>query len=289
MKNMADRPISIKTLVTKVKLNHDMKPQEEKKSVQQFWDMTPCGTGDINIELATLKYFEAISERRNKLEPFIAGYAQFNRWTGKRVLELGCGAGSDLLRFAKAGASTTGVDLSPRSASLTKTRLRLYNYQGNVLIADAEQLPFKTDSFDLAYSWGVLHHTPDTEQAIKEVYRVTKPGGEICIMLYHRHSLVALQMYLMYGLFAFKPLRSVEDILANHHESPGTKVYTVTEVRRMFSSFERLRIDIQPTPYDLRCGRDRYLPGWIHKLVPKCLGWFLIIRGRKLTKGARSY
>jgi SAM-dependent methyltransferase len=149
----------IKIPVTKVKLNHDMMSQKEKESVQQFWDTTPCGTGNINIEPETLKYFEAISERRNKLEPFIADYAQFDRWAGKRVMELGCGAGSDLLRFAKAGARTTGIDLSPRSTSLAKTRLRIYNCQGNVLIADAEQLPFKTDSFDLVYSWGscIIH------------------------------------------------------------------------------------------------------------------------------------
>ena len=251
------------------------------KTVQQFWDTTPCGTGNINIEPETLKYFEAISERRNKLEPFISDYAQFDRWAGKRVLELGCGVGSDLLRFAKAGAHTTGIDLSPHSASLTKTRLRLYNCQGDALIADAEQLPFKTDSFDLVYSWGVLHHTPDTQKAIKEVCRVTRPGGEICIMLYHRHSLVALQLYLMYGLFAFKPLRSLKDILANHHESPGTKAYTVAEAQQMFSVFKDVKIKVRLTPYDLRYGRDRYLPKWVGKFIPQRLGWFMVIRGQK--------
>jgi len=281
MKNMVDRLMLTKIPVTKVKLNHDMMAQKEKKSVQQFWNATPCGTGNINIEPETLEYFEAISERRNKLEPFIADYAQFNRWAGKRVLEVGCGAGSDLLRFAKAGARATGIDLSPRSASLAKTRLRLYNCQGDALIADAEQLPFKTDSFDLVYSWGVLHHTPDTQQAIKEVCRVTRPGGEICIMLYHRHSLVALQLYLMYGLFAFKPLRSLKDILANHHESPGTKAYTVAEAQQMFSVFKDVKLKVRLTPYDLRYGRDRYLPKWVGNLVPKRLGWFLVIRGQK--------
>jgi SAM-dependent methyltransferase len=281
MKNMVDCLMLTKIPVIKVKLNHDMMSQEEKKSVQQFWDTTPCGTGDINIEPETLKYFEAVSERRNKLEPFIADYAQFDRWAGKRVLEVGCGAGSDLLRFAEAGARATGIDLSPRSASLTKTRLRLYNCQGNVLIADAERLPFKTDSFDLVYSWGVLHHTPDTEQSIKEVYRVTRLGGKICVMLYHRHSLVALQMYLMYGLFAFKPLRSLKDILDKHHESPGTKAYTVAEAQQMFSVFKDVKIKVRITSYDLRYGRDRYLPEWVGNLVPKRLGWFLVIRGQK--------
>ncbi len=256
-------------------------PQKEKESVQQFWDTTPCGTGDINIEPETLEYFEAISEKRNKLEPFIADYAQFNRWEGKGVLEVGCGAGSDLLRFAKAGSLITGVDLSSHSASLAKTRLRFYNCQGNVLIADAEQLPFKAGSFDLVYSWGVLHHTPDTEQAIKEVYRVTRTGGEVCIMLYHRHSLVALQMYLRYGLFAFKPLRSLKDILAKHHESPGTKAYTAVETRKMFSAFEDVKIKFRLTPYDLRYKRDGYFPSWVGKFIPQRLGWFMVIRGRK--------
>jgi SAM-dependent methyltransferase len=281
MKNMVGHLQLIKTPVTKVKLNHDMMSKKEKKSVQQFWDATPCGTGDINIEPETFEYFEAISEKRNKLEPFIADYAQFEKWVGKKILEVGCGAGTDLLRFAQAGAYTVGIDLSPKSVSLSRLRLRVYNCAGNALIADAEQLPFKTDSFDLVYSWGVLHHTPNTEQAIKEVYRVTKPGGEICIMLYNRHSLVALQMYLMYGLFAFKPLRDLKDILAHHHESPGTKAYTVIEVQEMFAAFQQLKVDIRLTTYDLRYGRDKHLPKWVGNLVPKRLGWFLVIRGQK--------
>ena len=263
--------------------------EKEKVSVQRFWDDTPCGTGNIAYSVGTLEYFEEIAAKRNQLEPFIVDYAQFPRWTDKKVLEVGCGAGSDLLRFAQAGAKTTGIDLSPSSASLANSRLRLYICQGDTLVTDTENLPFKSNTFDLVYSWGVLHHTPDTERAIKEVYRVTKPGGEVCIMLYHRHSLVSLQMYLRYGLFVFRPLRSLKDILAKHHESPGTKAYTKVEVRQMFSAFDGLKVDIQLTPYDLRYGKDKYLPKWVHKLTPKRLGWFIIIRGQKPTKQVRGY
>ncbi len=85
----------------------------------------------------------------------------------------------------------------------------------------------------------------------------------------------------MYGLFAFKPLRSLKDILARHHESPGTKAYTEAEVRQMFSAFKDVKIKVRLTPYDLRYGRDRYLPKWVGNLVPKHLGWFLVIRGQK--------
>jgi ubiquinone/menaquinone biosynthesis C-methylase UbiE len=215
------------------------------------------------------------------LEPFIADYAQFDRWAGKKVLEVGCGVGSDLVRFARAGAQVVGIDLSPKSVFLARSRLQAYNCRGDVLVADAETLPFEDDEFELTYSWGVLHHTPNPERAIGEIYRVTKPGGEICIMLYHRHSLVALQLYLLFGLFALRPRRSLKDIIANHHESQGTKAYTVAEAQQMFSAFKDLEIEVHLTPYDLRYKRDRYLPRWVGRLIPQRLGWFMIIRGRK--------
>ncbi|MEE9400039.1 MAG: class I SAM-dependent methyltransferase [Dehalococcoidales bacterium] len=261
----------------------NLKPtiRKEKESVRQYWDKTPCGTGNIPYPDGSLEYFEAIAEKRYRLEPFIGEYAQFDRWAGKKMLEVGCGAGTDLLRFARAGAQAVGIDLSPKSAFLAKSRLSAYNCQADVLVADAENLPFKGDEFELIYSWGVLHHTPNPERVIREIYRVTKSGGEICIMLYHRHSLVAWQLYLLFGVLALRPYRSLKDILANHHESPGTKAYTVAEARQMFSAFKELDIRVRLTPYDLRYKRNRYLPRWVGKLVPKRLGWFIVIKGRK--------
>ena len=255
--------------------------QKDKESVKQYWDNTPCGTGGITYPEGSPEYYEAIAERKKQLEPYVAEYAQFDKWAGKRILEVGCGTGTDLLQFAEAGAHTVGVDLSPKSAFIAKSRLRTYNCQGEILIADAENIPFKTDEFDLTYSWGVLHHTPNPEQAIREIYRVTKSGGEICVMLYHRRSLVALQLYLLFGVCALKPFRSLKDIIANHHESPGTKAYFVTETRQMFSAFERLEIKTRLTSYDLRYKRDGYLPRWVGKLIPQRLGWFMVVRGRK--------
>jgi len=261
----------------------NLKPmrQKEKESVKQYWDNMPCGTGNITYPEGSLEYFEAIAEKRNRLEPFIVEYAQFNRWAGKKVLEVGCGVGSDLLRFAQAGAHVVGIDLSPKSAFLAKSRLHTYNCRGDVFVADAENLPFEKDEFELTYSWGVLHHTPNPERAIREIYRVTKSGGEICIMLYHRHSLVALQLYLLFGVLAFRPFQGLGDIIANHHESPGTKAYSVAEARQIFSAFRELEIMVRLTPYDLRYKRDKYLPRWAGKLIPQRLGWFMVIRGRK--------
>ena len=132
-----------------------------KESVRRYWDGSPCGTDGITYPEGSLEYFKAVADNRYKLEPFIAEYAQFDRWAGNEILEVGCGAGTDLLRFAQAGAHVVGIDLSPRSASLAKSRLKAYNCQGETMVSDAENLPLKSNKIDLTYSWGVLHHTPN--------------------------------------------------------------------------------------------------------------------------------
>lgn len=252
-----------------------------KELVKQYWDNEPCGTRDIPYPVGSLAYYEAIAERRDRLEPFIAEYDQFDKWKDKKVLEVGCGVGSDLIKFAQAGADITGMDFSPRSVFLAKERLELYKCSGKVDEGDAENLPYNDGVCDFVFSWGCLHHTPNLEKAISEIHRVTKSGGKICVMLYNRHSIVALQMYLLFGLFKLRPSRSVADILANHHESLGTKAYTVVEVKQMFSAFRNLRIDTRITSYDLRYGRDRYLPIWIGRVIPQRFGWNIIVRGQK--------
>lgn len=253
----------------------------DKTLITQYWDGEPCGTRDIPYPIGSLGYFEAIAERRDRLEPFIPQCAQFKKWKGKKVLEVGCGVGSDLIRFAQAGADVVGIDLSTRSVLLAGERLRLYKYMGTVVEADAENIPYRDDTFDFVYSFGVLHHASDIEMCISEIYRVLKPGGEVCIMLYHRRSIVALQMYLLFGLLRFRPFRSIDDILASHHESIGTKAYRVEEARQLFFKFSGLRIYTHITSYDLRYWRDRYLPMWVSRIIPKCFGWNIIVRGIK--------
>ena len=118
--------------------------------------------------------------------PRVMGFGKFR---GARLLEIGCGMGTDLLQFARGGARCTGVDLTPRSVEITRHRFRLYGMDGAFMIADGERLPFASESFDVVYSNGVLHQTPDTADAIREVHRVLRPGGVARVMLYHRNSL----------------------------------------------------------------------------------------------------
>jgi len=251
-----------------------------KNNIQKFWNTKPCGTfGDISGE--NKEYFDKIKNRRYRLEPFILDIAKFGDYRGKSVLEIGCGIGMDGIEFAKNGAVYTGVDLSDQSIRLCKKHFELFNQTGNILNLDAESLPFEDNSFDLVYSWGVLHHIPDMQKSINEVYRVLKPGGKITLMIYNKYSLVGLQLYLVYGLLKFKLFEKFNNLYFNHHESVGTKAFTDKETLEMFKSFSNLKVYNIVTPYDVRVTRNRFLPRFFQKLVPSRFGFFKIIIGNK--------
>ena len=163
-----------------------------KDQVREFWDADPCGYAHGEAEEGTPEFYAQIERRRHELEPFIADYADFTGTQGKRVLEIGVGMGTDFIQFVRAGAVATGVDLTPRSIELVRRRVELEGLEAELRTADAETLPFEDGTFDRVYSWGVLHHTPDTGRAVREAMRVAKPGGELCVMLYGRRSWVAL-------------------------------------------------------------------------------------------------
>jgi ubiquinone/menaquinone biosynthesis C-methylase UbiE len=255
--------------------------QELKKQIKEFWDKVPCGTGGILYPEGTKEYFEAVAQNRFKKEFWIADFVNFERWNGKNVLEIGCGAGSDLVKFAERGADITGIDLSTKSIELTLKRLEVYGLNGKAIEADTENLPFGDNTFDCVASIGVLHHTTDMAKAISEVRRVLKPNGEIRIMLYHKPSIVCLQMWVLFGLLKGNPFKNIDDIFYNNHESVGTKVLTVKETQELFKDFKDLDIKTIVTLHDIRYARNKYLPTWVMKLVPHSLGWNLLIKGKK--------
>jgi ubiquinone/menaquinone biosynthesis C-methylase UbiE len=252
-----------------------------KWTVQEYWDAQPCGSFEPPGKLPPPAYFRAHERIRYEREPEIAAFADFEHWRRRQVLEIGVGIGADFVRFGKAGANAVGLDLSIRSLALARQNAEINHVLPALLEADAEALPFADHTFDLVYSWGVLHHTPDTERAIREVHRVLKPGSECRVMLYHRRSLLALQCYLRYGLGMLRPFAPLSELIATHIESPGTKAFTYPEARTLFRSF--LQVEIRPvaTVYDLRLGRRRFAPRWMLGMVPNQLGWFLLIRAVK--------
>jgi SAM-dependent methyltransferase len=246
-----------------------------KESVRDFWEAEPCGSSHAAAPEGSPEFFAQVEAARAELEPFIAQHAQFERSRGERVLEIGCGLGTDLVRFGRAGAHVTGVDLTEHAVELVRRRLELEGLQGRVERADAESLPFEDAEFDHVYSWGVLHHTPDTRRAVTEALRVLRPGGRLTIMLYARRSWVAWGFWVRHALLAGKPRRSVADVLAAHMESPGTKAYTVAEMRELLAGVADLEVEHVGTPYDRAFARR--VADW----TGSRLGWFLVARGRK--------
>ncbi|MFY9620854.1 MAG: class I SAM-dependent methyltransferase [Pyrinomonadaceae bacterium] len=162
--------------------------EELKERVRVFWQAHPCGTKFSDAEIGTPEFFERVEAHRYEKEWHIPAAADFTNTRGLRVLEIGCGMGTDGAQFAKAGANYTGIDLTDAAVELARKRFQVSGLKGEFRVADAERLDFPDASFDLVYSHGVLHHTPDIEAAVREIHRVLKPGGRAMVMLYHRGS-----------------------------------------------------------------------------------------------------
>ncbi|MDX6664074.1 MAG: hypothetical protein QOG68_280 [Solirubrobacteraceae bacterium] len=248
---------------------------EQKQAVREFWEAEPCGSKHADAPEGSPEYFAEVERARYELEPFIARYARFDTTAGQAVLEIGVGLGTDFVNFARAGADLTGVDLTEHSIELVSRRLELEGLRADLRVADAERLPFDDASFDVVYSWGVLHHSPNPQAAIAEAQRVLKPGGRICVMLYGRRSWVGIGLWLRYALGRGRPWHSLAHVIANHMESPGTTAYTPAEMTRLFGAIRSVAIGREVTPYDRRVG------GPLVRLLAPRLAWFLVAQGTK--------
>jgi ubiquinone/menaquinone biosynthesis C-methylase UbiE len=265
-----------------------MQNEELKKQVYAYWNKQSCGTGVTQATKFSREYFDEIEAYRYFWEPEIFSFAQFTRFNGKKMLEVGIGAGSDFLQWVRAGAQAHGIDLTDEAIANVRNRLAIYGLQAaEIRVADAEKIPYPDNNFDLVYSWGVIHHTPDTMKALSEIIRVTKPGGSIKLMLYNRRSLSAYYFYLRHALLRGRPFRTIADVLYNHIESLGTKAYTVKEIRQIAAQHPVKVVSIQSpaTNYDLLREYSKIFQIPAYLLACLCgfhrCGWFLMIELKK--------
>jgi SAM-dependent methyltransferase len=267
--------------------------------------------------MGSRRFFELVEEHRYKTEWHIPAAADFEAARGLRVLEIGCGLGTDGARFARAGADYTGVDLTDAAVELAQKRFELFNLPGTFRTADAESLDFPDNSFDLVYSHGVLHHTPNTAGAIREAHRVLKPNGRAIVMLYHRDSynyrvnirvlrrggmqlLKSAPGMRLINLLTGEPMESLrehaakladargsvsEDQFLNQNTdgagNPLARVYSVREAVELFKDFSEVKSKV----FFLN---KRFIP-LLGKFMPRSLesslaarwGWHLWIYARK--------
>ena len=160
------------------------------ETVAEYWNRRPCNIRHSTAPVGSRAYFDEVEQRKYFVEPHIPGFAQFDRWRDKRVLEIGCGSGTDAVNFARAGAEYTGIELSQVSLDLAKRRFEVFGLNGTFVHADAEHLMehVRRASFDLIYSFGVIHHTPNPEAVIRQARQAIRPDGEFRLMLYARDS-----------------------------------------------------------------------------------------------------
>ena len=233
--------------------------------VRGYWEAAPCAAKLAVSEPGSKAFYSDIEAAKNRLEPHEAAFADFQKWSGRTVLEIGCGVGIDTARFARAGADITAIDLTEAAVSLANQLLELEGLPGEAVVANAEQLPFPDGRFDLVYSWGVLHHTPNIDQAMAEVHRVLKPGGQVRMMLYSRRSTFA---FAVWGRQVLRERRvmSMRDALSRGLESPGTKAFTPAKATSLLRRFDGVRVKQVATRYD----RQPFNP----------LGWHLLIQAQ---------
>jgi ubiquinone/menaquinone biosynthesis C-methylase UbiE len=258
--------------------------QEEalKTEVHDYWNAQPCGTQFTELPPGTKEFFDEVERFRYATQPFMERLCGFKKYRGKKLLEIGCGLGTDSLQFARNGAIVTGIDLTEEGPRLAKQRFDMEGLRGEFLAADAENLPFADNTFDVVFSFGVLHHTPDTQKAVNEVYRVLKPGGEIVIMLYHKHSLhtwIGTPLFFLTGLANGK-IRGYNDWVRVYDgtSNPLGKAYSRSDARKLFSKFKGLHFAICDSY------RRKY-PKWLNSinqsLFAPWAGFWMMIYGKK--------
>ena len=289
-----------------------------KERVRAFWQENPCGTKFADAQPGSRRFYELVEEHRYRTEWHIPQAADFSGSNGLNVLEIGCGLGTDGAQFAKAGANYTGVDLTEAAIELAQRRFELFNLPGKFRTADAERLDFADESFDLVYSHGVLHHTPDTAAAVAEIHRILKPGGRAMVMLYHRDSYnfrVNISLLRRAGVHLLKSeaglkfvnlitgepvaslrehsrmLRSQEETYLKPSEflnrntdgagNPLARVYSRREAQSLFSQFPSVRLQTYYLNKRWLPLIGRMLPRSIESWLANRWGWHLWIYARK--------
>lgn len=251
--------------------------------VRAYWEAHPLCADAIPHPLGSPAYFDFYDRLReaNETVEFSAQLHEYGRFSGKRVLDVGCGNGYVLSRYAQAGAATTGVDLTAAAIDLCRQRFAYLRLQGEFRQANAEALPFPDATFDCVTSMGVLHHTPDTAAAVAEASRVLKPGGRLIVMFYHRNSALYRVGFPLQRLLTGKGTQQ----LVNEVDGPGNPlgdVYSKRGLRRLLSAFSGLELFaglLQPWMVLPRF--SRVLPSAWLKRFERRWGWFLYAKGWK--------
>lgn len=197
--------------------------------ITDYWDHHIHDLAIVTNPVGTPGFFQQLDEYRYDKLNYLPRLVDFNSYRGKKLLEVGCGAGVDLVRFARAGAIVTGVDLSTTSIELARQNIAQNGLNADLRIMNGEALQFADDSFDVVYAHGVLQYTADAGRMIAEIHRVLKPGGGAIMMVYNRISWLNF-------------MAKVSKVSLEHEDAPVLKKFSMAEFREMLKPFRSVRI-----------------------------------------------
>jgi len=266
----------------------------EIERVAEYWDRRPCNVRHSTQPVGSRQYFDEVEARKYFVESHIPGFAEFAKWRGKKVLEIGCGIGTDTVNFARHGAHVTTVDLSEKSMEIARQRTGVYGVKDSVrfYLGNAEELSsfVPVEAYDLIYSFGVIHHTPHPERVLEQLRQYARPGTTVKIMVYHRRSWKVLGILLGKGRGRFWKL---PELIARNSEAqtgcPITYSYTREEGRKLLEQhgFQSRAVEVEHIfPYRIeeyvlyRYAKEayfRWMPAAMFHAMEKRFGWHLCI------------
>jgi len=262
------------------------------EEVREYWNRRPCNIRHSPQPVGSKEYFDEVEARKYFVEPHIPGFAEFPRWRDRRVLEIGCGIGTDTVNFARHGAQVTVAELSDESMRVAQQRAEVFGLADRIAFhnGNAEELTsfVPVEQHDLVYSFGVIHHSPHPERILEEARHYLKPGGTLKVMVYNRRSWKVLWMVLKYAKGDFRKTRK---LIAEHSEaqfgSPVTYAYTKEELREVLTRHGFRATDIfvdHIFPWRIPDYVEyRYVKVWYFRWIPqplfrtleRLLGWHL--------------
>lgn len=263
-------------------------------TVRSYWNERPCNIRHSAREVGSKAYFNDVEKRKYFVEPHIPAFADFQRWRGKKVLEIGCGIGTDTMNFARAGAHVTAVDLSEESLKIAKLRARVFGLDAiRFYQADAEALTstVPVERYDLVYAFGVIHHTPHPEKALEQIRHYMDADSTLKLMVYHRHS---WKVFWILAAFGKGALSRIDKLIATYSEArtgcPVTYAYTRKSVQDLLRGYTILKMDVAhifaySIPHYIRYRYKkvwyfRWLPDKLFRWMEKRWGWHLCVTAR---------
>ncbi len=257
------------------------------EDVRAYWEANPLAASAVPHPPGSPEYFDYYDALREANESVEFSYAlhEYRDFRGKKVLDVGCGNGYVLSRFARAGAEVYGVDLTDTAVALCRKRFEYAGLVGDFRQGNAEALPFPDDTFDCVTSMGVLHHTPATATAVSEVRRVLKRNGRLIVMFYYRDSAQYRVGFPLLRLWQGKSMqRLVNEV--DGSTNPLGDVYSKTELRRLLAGFTGLELSVGQLVGTMIIPRfGRLIPRFVLRMLEGRWGWFLYAKGWKPATG----